>query len=61
MINIHWVPGHSAIKGNELADEQAKLAAQSSIPCSTHFTEPEELKNVMKREHQHVEEALEPD
>ena len=50
MINIHWVPGHSAIKGNELADKQAKLAAQSSIPYSKHFTEPEELKNVMKRE-----------
>ena len=45
--------GHLATQQSEgmnWHDEQAKLAAQSSIPCSTHFTEPEELKNVIQRE-----------
>ena len=26
-INVHWVPGHQDIRGNELADKQAKEAA----------------------------------
>ena len=26
-INVHWVPGHQEIRGNELADKQAKEAA----------------------------------
>ena len=26
-MNVHWVPGHQDIRGNELADKQAKEAA----------------------------------
>ena len=25
--NVHWEPGHQDIRGNELADKQAKMAA----------------------------------
>ena len=29
-VNLHWLPGHSDIKGNETADKLAKKAAQQA-------------------------------
>ena len=41
---IHWVPGHSDIKGNDIADEAAKKATQSSIHPAPHSPDLEEIK-----------------
>ena len=49
-IQIHWVPGHSGIKGNEIADQLAKEAAQSSTHIFPHCTETPEIKAIFKRE-----------
>ena len=31
IILVHWVPGHRDIEGNELADQQAKEAANEMV------------------------------
>ena len=34
-ITVHWVPGHRDIEGNELADCQAKEAANEMVGADT--------------------------
>jgi len=34
-VEIHWIPGHKNIQGNELADQQAKLAATEIMTSKT--------------------------
>ncbi|XP_045179807.2 uncharacterized protein LOC123539306 [Mercenaria mercenaria] len=37
-VTVHWIPGHKGLKGNELADQQAKLAAKSMIDSTDEGT-----------------------
>ncbi len=47
--HIHWVFGHENIKGNEIADEVAKLdAKQSDSPDSERFTSISYIKQKIK-------------
>jgi hypothetical protein len=47
--HIHWVPGHEDIKGNEIADEAAKLSAkQSNSPDSERYTSISYVKHRIK-------------
>ena len=50
-MDVHWVPGHQDIRGNELADKQAKEAAaevsgKEDIPIE--MDKKEELKRQVK-------------
>ena len=46
-IRIRWVPGHSQIDGNEVADKQANRAAMSEITPSEHITDTCEVKSII--------------
>lgn len=45
MVRIHWIPGHSGIKGNEIADREAKKATSTLNPvldCKRSFASLEQ-------------------
>ena len=46
-IRLHWVPGHSQIEGNEVADKEAKKAAISEMTPSEHITDTCEVKSII--------------
>ena len=47
-VKIHWVPGHSKIHGNEIADCEAKKGAQATIPATAYSADFLEVKNRIK-------------
>ena len=47
-IQLHWVPSHCQIDGNEKADKEAKMAAQSDIPTTPLQTDISEYKTILK-------------
>ncbi|XP_035696811.1 uncharacterized protein LOC118430208 [Branchiostoma floridae] len=50
-IQIEWCPGHMGVAGNELADEQAKLAAEEArnSNMNTVWTRQQALKHIEKQ------------
>lgn len=37
IVEIHWIPGHDNIEGNEIADQTAKQAARNGTHCRERF------------------------
>ena len=47
-VKFHWIPGHSQIRGNDVADTLAKEGAQSLIPAAQTHVEYHEIRAEIK-------------
>ena len=47
-VELHWVPGHSHIHGNEVADDEAKKGANGTLPPTAYPADFLEIKSKIK-------------